>query len=161
MKILFALTLVVSVTPAQLQPVGVAGFWWNGTTTPTAGSTYSFTCAPIPVSVQVGEPVVLRVVGEFTYPYLLGMAPSATRCLSLPGVFNSVLLDDPVTIITSGSLDQTSPLLVWPSGFTELNVILPPSVPTGATFSLQAAAWSGGQGLFQPVLTVAFDVTVL
>src|ERR1043166_9529023 len=153
------LVLPAPAAPAQIGP-GSIGFHWTGSTGPSVGTICSgVSCTPFTTHVTVGETVTIDVRGMYNGSYLVGFSTSATRCLSIPGFYNALIIDDPITILFSGTLNLGDPILACPGGRAIIQVVMP-SLPTGVTFDLQAAAATFGSGS-QWALSSAIHVNVL
>ena len=129
-------------------PLGAVGFnvstnlgqfigspcWWSG-------------CTPATGTVAIGEVVTIRINGEWNAPYLLGVSLSATSCVTVPGVLHELVLDAPISLVSSGTLSFISPILACPNGFTTLTATVPPGIPSGTKFAIQALTHGAGNAL--------------
>jgi|RhiMethySRZTD1v2_1073278.scaffolds.fasta_scaffold01888_13 hypothetical protein len=140
--------------PALAQAAG-PGLSWLGT---AGGSTGSFfpTCTNLNVAMLPGDAVTVRIWGDFNSPFVLGVAASATQCLPIPGIGNGLVLDLPASIVFGGLLTNMSPCLSCPPAFGFLTFTVPPTLPVGASVSVQAIGVGNGQLSF----TVAITATV-
>lgn len=149
-----ALSTVLSVV--CLASVGEAqafgpGLVWEGSSGTFAGGFFPG-CTPDKVTFMPSEIVTITVSGDIQAPFWLATAPSATSCVSLPGINGGLALDAPISIVATGLLTEISPCLSCPPGFRSFTVVIPGSVPPGTTISLQALSLGGGSfGLSVPI----------
>ena len=149
--------IVLSAAPALAQyPQGAVGFALTGSG-PTAGSfCWWFNCTPAPITLTAGEVVALRISGEWHAPYVLAASSTATSCVAYPGLFHNLVIDLPVTIMVTGTLDSVSPILACPNGYTILSSQIPPGFPIGTTIAIQALTNGAGN---VPAFTGAILIT--
>lgn len=153
-----ALLVVCAAAPAQYPP-GAAGFSISTDLGTFAGNfCWGFSCTPAAATVTAGEVVTIRISGEWQRPYLLGASTSATSCQPLPGIANSLVIDAPIVVIASGTLAAISPILSCPPGYHEIVAVVPPGIPPGTNFAIQALTWGAGDVL---ALTGAIVLTVI
>ena len=100
----------------------------------------------------------LRISGEWQAPYVLGASTTATSCVAYPGIFHNLVIDLPVTIMATGSLDSASPVLACPYGYTILSSTIPPGFPPGTTIAIQALTNGAGN---VPAFTGAILITIV
>ena len=106
------------------------------------------------MTVVPGESVGVRVWGDPLAPFALLASVSATSCSTLPGLSGALALDPGVLLVSSGVLTLPSPCLACPPAHQLLPSTLPPSVPVGTTFALQAVTYGLGTPGFSRALTI-------
>lgn len=155
-RVLFACFLVCSLAHAAAAQAPGPGLSWTGT---SGSSVRSFipSCTNLPVAAVRGETVGLRVWGDQRAPFVLLAAGSATQCLPFPGFGNALILDQPLVLLGAGVLTQISPCLSCPPGYEEMQFVIPLTLPSRASLSLQAVSYGVGRVAF----TVAITGTVL
>lgn len=136
MRTLALLLLLAGVVAAQY-PVGATGLHWTGTTGTAGIFCWGFSCTPAQATVTPGESGTLMIRGELNQLYAIGVSAGAGRCLDVGGIFNSLVLDDPISIWQTGILDQPSAVLACPSGTDTIAVTIPPGTPPSISFSIQ------------------------
>ena len=99
-----------------------------------------------------------NISGEWHAPWVLGASNSATSCVAYPGIFHSLVIDLPVTVIATGTLASVSPVLACPNGYTTITSAIPPGFPTGTTIAIQALTNGAGN---VPALTGAILITIV
>lgn len=119
-------------------PASANALRWTGTTSTAGPFCWGFSCRPEQATVVPGETGTLMVRGEFNQIYALGVAPGASRCMSFPSIYNSLVLDDPIVFVRFGVCSEPSPILACPSGWDRFDVRVPPGLPRGASVALQA-----------------------
>jgi hypothetical protein len=129
-------------------PVGANALQWTGTTSTAGPFCWGFSCTPEIAMVTPGESGSLLVRAELNQLYGIGISLTATRCLSVPGISNSLVLDDPITIWRTGVCAQGSPILACPSGTDTIPVTIPSTFPSGLRFSVQAVTGTPGGPAF-------------
>jgi hypothetical protein len=139
-------------SPALAQNPG-PGLTWIGSSGSAAGS-FSFACLPDSVSATNGELVTVTVWGDPLAPFGLFLSASANQCLPLAGFTGAIVLDPPVALLAAGALTQLTPCLSCPPGFEPLTFTIPPFLPPGTKFGLQAFSF----GAMQPGFTRAIAV---
>ena len=145
----FAIAAAVLCAAAEAQyPIGAVGFAITTNLGQTAGSfCWWFNCTPAPITVVAGEVVTLRISGEHQAQFLLGSSTTATSCLAVPGILHNVVIDQPVSVMAGGALNNISPVLACPSGYTLLTGTVPPGIPPGTTLAIQALTYGAGNVL--------------
>lgn len=160
MKLRFLALAAVAAAPLMAQyPQGAAGF--NVTTNFGQNAGYfcwGFSCTPATLNVAVGEIVTLRISGEWQANYLIGLASSATSCIPYPGIANSLVIDQPVLLLATGTLWNLSPILACPNAYDTLTAAVPAGIPSGTTLALQGLTSGAGNVL---AFTGAIVLTVL
>jgi len=132
-----ALTLLTGVSTAQQE---IAFGSWVGITANSAGfgTCQSQNCQTAQLDLNTVQPgnLTITVYGEAGQPFLLAAAPTANSCIAIPGVANSLMLDPPFFILTSGIMP------VMPAGITICGSLGPPGrwqltsfIPAGFCFS--------------------------
>src|SRR5262245_54235548 len=140
--------------PALAQAAG-PGLSCIGTVGGATGS-YFPTCTNLNVAMLPGDSVTVRTWGDFSSPFVLGIAASATQCLPIPGIGNGLVLDLPASVVFGGLLTNWSPCLSCPPAFEPLTFPVPLGLPVGTSVSVQAIGVGNGQLSF----TVAITATV-
>jgi hypothetical protein len=142
--VIATLTLSAGLGLAQYPP-GAVGLWASTSNTNIAGHVcHGFSCTPANLNITAGDVVTVGIRGEWQAPYLLATAASATSCVAVPGILNSLVLDLPATIVLSGTLANPSPILSCPDGYTTITATLPPGFPIGTTIPIQALTYGPG-----------------
>lgn len=118
-------------------PAGANALRWDGTTSAAGPFCWGFSCTPLVATVTAGESGTLMVRAEFGQPYLLAVSRGASRCLTLSGIYNSLVLDDPIFLLTSGSCSLGSPILSCPGGQDFLPLTFPVGLPSGFSVAIQ------------------------
>jgi hypothetical protein len=155
MRTLLSLLLIAAPALAQY-PVGANALRWIGTTSTVGPFCWGFSCTPVSATVTAGETGTLFVRSEQGDAYAIGLSLSASRCLTVPGFLNQLVLDDPFSLWQIGICSTPSPILACPSGYDNIAVTIPPFFPAGLQFSLQGATGSIGPYSF----TQAIQFTV-
>jgi hypothetical protein len=141
---------------AQVRP-GVYGYVVRGQAGIAGEFCHVFDCTPRLLTVSRGETLSLEVNAPFMTPYALGLAFSATSCLSSPLFGNALILDLPIELLAVGLVDQGSPILSCWGGTRQNLLFVPPTVPLGLQFSTQALAvvptLQGDQASFSVAVT--------
>lgn len=145
----FAIAAALLCAAAEAQyPIGAVGFNLTSNLGPTAGSfCWWFSCTPAQITLGAGEVVTLRISGEIQAQFLLGSSSTATSCLAVPGILHNVVIDQPIAIMAGGALNNVSPVLACPNGYTLLTATVPPGIPPGTTLALQALTYGAGNVL--------------
>ena len=151
MRTVALILLSASAVLAQY-PIGANALRWNGIN-PAGPFCWGFSCTPVTAVLVRGETGSLLVRGEWQQPYLLGLSSSATRCLSVTGVYHQLVLDDPITLFWSGTCSTGSPILSCPSGTDSIPITIPLSWPPGLSFSIQGVT---GVAASPGVMAVSF-----
>ena len=157
------LTLTLTTALSAQYPISANALHWQGATSTAGPFCWGFTCTPAAATILPGEPGTLTIRAEFNQPYLLGLSPTATSCISAPAIsYNSLTLDPPITIWWTGTCSIPSPILACPSGYDQLPITIPPILPPGSSFSMQgitgapaipgSPAWSFTQAITFTVL---------
>ncbi len=154
--------VLLSVTVSAQYPISANGLRWEGVTSSAGPFCWGFNCTPEPVTVVPGESGILRIRAELNQPYVIAISTGASQCRTVPGAYNSLVLDEPFTILYTGAFVVGSPILACPQGVDDLSVIIPPSFTTGTTFSIQGATGTpGGVGMPTFSFTQALSFRVL
>ena len=161
-SLLSLVALAAVVTPAAAQyPADAVGFHWTGAGGNTAGPfCLGFQCAPDTTTVSPGESATLLARGDPYAAFVVGVSLSATSCVSIPGVSHSLVLDAPIYVAFTGTLDQLSPILSCPSGEKTISIDFPPNVVPGTSFGIQAIVLPVS-GFAPASLTQAIVLTVV
>lgn len=152
-----ALILVTASLVSAQYPIGSNALRWTGTS--QAGPLcWGFSCTPQVATLVRGETGTLFVRAEYQQPYLLGFSLTATRCLGLPGLYNQLVLDDPITVFAEGTCRTGSPVLSCPGGTDTIPVTIPVNWPVGLTFTVQGLTGvpsypGSGQASFTQAIT--------
>lgn len=150
--------LIVSGMSLAQYPIAAVGFYASTNTGHAAGSAcWWFNCTPANLGITAGEVLTVRINGEHNAPYFLATAPTATNCVTYSGIYHSLVLDLPATIVDSGTLAGLSPILSCPNGYSTLTATVPPGIPTGTTFAIQALTYGAGN---VPAFTGAIILTI-
>jgi hypothetical protein len=128
---------VSGVAPAQ----GVdPGLNWSGSSGTNAGPLCGgFTCTPIAVPVTIGETVTITLRGTLGTGWALGVSPTASQCLMIPGIHNSLILDFPIEVPLSGVFTDGDVVLSCPGGRASITFTFP-VLPPWTNIALQAVA---------------------
>ena len=129
--------LVLSAAAQAQYPISANGLLWTGPSGSAGTFCWGFSCTPAAAQVLPGETGTLTVRAEFGQSFIIGASATATRCLSFPNFFNSLVLDDPIVPWITGICDQQSPILACPSGTHDIPISIPAFIPPGVTLSLQ------------------------
>lgn len=146
-----AVTTLFLAAPLAAQFVG-PGLAWAGSSGNFARS-FVPSCTNLPVVAVPGETVTLTVWGDWMSPFALFVAGSGSQCLQIPGLGGGLVLDFPITTVTFGVLNLTSPCLSCPAAFQSLQFVLPAGLPVGTSLALQGAALGGGNPAFTVAIT--------
>ena len=119
-------------------PASANALQWTGATSTAGPFCWGFSCTPEQATVLPGEAGTLMVRAEYNQVYALAMSAGANRCLALPGMYNNLVLDDPIFLVQVGVCGQPSPILACPSGTDTISVVFPTGIPPGVSFSIQA-----------------------
>ncbi len=150
--------LAVPATAPAFPPAGIAGpalFWLDGSGA-FAGDYFADGCTPDSFTATPGGSATISIAGDFNAPFGLFLAPSASSCVSIPGIGGTLGLDGPIVQIASGALTEFSMNPVLPSGLIGLPVTVPTNLPAGFSFALQAV----GFGWSEARLTGVIEVTI-
>ena len=158
MRLTIAILLLASALPAQY-PISANALHWSGTTSSAGPFCWGFTCNPETAAVVPGESGTFTVRGAWNQPFALAIAPTASRCLALPGIFNALVLDDPIYVTHTGVLNQLSPILACPSGMVVIPIVLPPWLPPGLSFSVQGLVGVPGDPALPPTFSFTQAIT--
>lgn len=156
------LLVTTSVVSAQY-PISAVGLNWTGTF-PTNIACWDASCIPIATNIVRGETGSLTIRGDLNQTYWIGFSFGANRCLGIPSAYNMLVLDDPITIVFSGTLTNPSPILACPPATASIPLTIPPSWPLGASFSLQALVTvpsTGGTSNLSSSFTRPITFTIL
>ncbi|MCI0586705.1 MAG: hypothetical protein L0323_07695 [Planctomycetes bacterium] len=148
--------------PAAAQsPADAVGFHWVGAAGNTAGPfCWGFQCAPDATTVSPGESATLLVRGDPYAVFVIGLSATATSCIPIPGISHSLVLDLPIYVAFTGTLDQLSPILSCPSGEKTIPIPFPTSAIPGTSLAIQAIVLPVS-GFAPPSLTQAIVLTVV
>ncbi|MGH7149645.1 MAG: hypothetical protein ACREIU_03045 [Planctomycetota bacterium] len=160
--LLSALAIAAAAAPASAQfPADAVGFHWTGAAGNTAGPfCWGFQCAPDATTVSPGESATLLVRGDPYAVFVVALSATATSCLSIPGIAHSLVLDAPLYVAFTGTLDRLSPILSCPSGEKTIPISFPTSAIPGTTLAIQAIVLPVS-GFAPPSLTQAIVLTVV
>jgi hypothetical protein len=137
------LPMLLLAVPALAQyPIGANALRWIGTTSTVGPACWGFSCTPLQATVTPGESGTLFVRSEYNDAYAIGLSLTASRCLSVPNFVNQLALDDPFALWQIGVCSTPSPILACPSGYENIAVTIPPFLPAGLQFCVQAATGS-------------------
>jgi len=131
------LVLALTASAAAQYPASANALRWTGTTSTAGPFCWGFSCTPVPATVVPGETGTLMVRAELNQVYALAVSAGANRCLAIPGIYNQLVLDDPIHVWRTGVCGQASGILACPSGTDTVTITFPPSTPPGITFSIQ------------------------
>lgn len=145
----------VVMAPLAAQAPG-PGLSWQGTAGGSVSSWFP-TCTSLAVGAVRGDPVTLRIWGDLGSLYVLAVASTATSCVPLPGLGNGLVLDLPAFPIVGGVLTQPTPCLACPPAFEPLSLVVPATLPVGATLALQAAGFGAGQFALTTAITASIQ----
>jgi hypothetical protein len=151
---LLAIAGLVLAPPAEAQLPG-PGLTWQGSSGSSAGW-FLPGCDAADVLAVPGEDVTLTIWGDAGAPCFLFLAPSATSCAPVAGVTGALALDSPLVLVFAGTLDQLTPCLSCPPGFTTLEAAVPTGLPSGLSVSYQALTLAAGV----PALSAPLDARV-
>jgi hypothetical protein len=158
---LAALVLLAGSLAAQY-PADATGFFWEGQTTSQGGVfCWGFSCTPEPITVAAGETGTLSIRKELNDFYAIGITPTGTSCIPLPGIAHALVLDPPITILWTGALTVPSGVLACPSGLDPRTVVVPPGLAPGTSFVLQGLVATIGFAGPEFAFTTALRFTVL
>ncbi len=122
-------------------PAPICGLAWMDMTTGTqVGPDCSrFSCTPFSTVTSAGRRVITFVAGTYVAPYAIMLSGSATQCVTIPGIANSLTLMPPAWVVFTGRLGIPSRLLSCPTPFSSpYHFTFPTGVPVGSTFAIQA-----------------------
>ena len=146
------LPMLMLAAPALAQyPIGANALRWIGATSTAGPFCWGFSCTPVQATVTAGESGTLFVRADWHDAFVIGLSLTATRCLTIPGLGNQLVLDDPFTIWQVGVCSNASPILACPSGYENLAVTIPPFFPTGLQFCMQGATGAGSYSFTQAI----------
>jgi hypothetical protein len=155
-------SLATIATPAVAQfTADAVGFHWVGAAGNTAGPfCQGFQCAPDATTVSPGESATLLVRGDPYAVFVVGLSATATSCIPIPGVSHSLVLDAPIYVAFTGTLDQLSPILSCPSGEKTIPISFPTTAIPGTSLAIQAIVLPISS-FAPPSLTQAIVLTVV
>ncbi len=152
MRTLISMLLLASGALAQYPP-GANALRWIGTTSTAGPFCWGFSCTPVQADVAPAETGTLFVRADQNDAYAIGLSLTATRCLSVPGFLNQLVLDDPFAVWQVGVCTNVSPILACPSGYENVAVTIPPFLPLGLSFGVQAVTGASSPYSFtQPIV---------
>jgi hypothetical protein len=101
-----------------------------------------FSCTPFQATALRGEQTMLVVRGVKDRPFVVMVGlPQQAMCLTVPGIHNAVVFP-PILFPFAGTLTQPDRILACPGGFEQMPLTIPLELPVGASFLMQAVAWS-------------------
>ena len=159
---LAAVLFLLSTAPARAQiGLGEVGFQMV-TQAGQAGTLCSrtFACTPLPATALRGERTNLIVRGVRNQPFavMVGLETQAV-CVPIPGIHNALAVT-PIFFPFAGSLTQQDTIRVCPGGIEQMTLTIPPELPAGSGFLLQALAWSYLSPSEVPTFTTPIQVRV-
>lgn len=156
-----AMFLLLAVSAQAQIVLGEMGFQVAGLQGTAGDFCRGFTCVPRQLNVTSGETLTLTVRAPLGAPFVVAASASATSCLKIPTIGNSLVIDLPLIVLYSGSIDKPSPILACYDGYTTRSLPLPGGLPLGAALAMQAGAVIGtpqypstGFGLASAVLAI-------
>ncbi len=155
LPLLAVFSLATILAPAATAQISGPSLFWVGDSGIAVGSFFA-DCTPSVATVAPGESVEIAVSGDQNSAFGLFVSPSATSCISIPGVANHLVLDGPIVPVAAGVLTEWSPCLACPEAF----VVMPLTVPMGASVGLSVSLQAVGFGWGQVAFTDAVVVTV-
>lgn len=145
MRAFFVLALLAcaSAAPAQIR-FGEMGFELQSPSGGTAGDAcWGFDCNPRPLRALAGEQLTATIRAPLGAPFVVLFSTSATSCLPVPGIWHELVLDPPWFAFFVGNINRPNTMRFCYDGFAVRTLSLPPSLPSGFMFGLQAAATIG------------------
>jgi len=146
---------------AQVSP-GEFGFTVQSSAGTAGTFCRGFTCTPFRLAVAQQDTLLLTVRAELRSPFAIAISPALGRCQSIPGVDNQlILLPSTTETLVVDRIGSPSPILACWSGFESVRLALPPRLPAGAVFHLQAlVAGPSPRGRIAPAFTSAVSCGV-
>ncbi len=148
---LVAVSLLLLSLPAAAQIVE-PGITWSGTSGGIAGI-FGFQCTPIEVAVTPGETVSLGIWGDYQAPYVIFASWSTGSCGRFPGIANMLVLDEPISLVGTGFLNNMTTWTNGPTGFEDITSQVSPSLPSGTSLTIQVVTLGSGIPAFTTGLT--------
>jgi hypothetical protein len=145
---------------AQVAP-GVFGYQVVSSTGTAGEFCLVFDCTPRTSTCTAGETLTLRVNAPQSSFFAIGASLSATGCISLPGIDNSLVIDLPIVTLAVGIVANASPALSCWGGTVSVPFTVPAGVPHGLSFATQALAEVPDRNGTGPALSVAVITTIL
>lgn len=137
----FALVMTQPIT-AQIV-FGEMGFQVTAMAGTAGDACWGFSCAPRSLVVQGGETLNMIVRAPLGAPFVIVAGFGATSCLSVPGVWNELVVDPPLLVLFAGSVTQRNFTRFCYDGYELRTLAVPTGLPSGVQLALQAGAFIG------------------
>ena len=139
MRALLAVVVLAIAAPTQIR-LGQMGFQVAGLAGTAGDFCWGFNCTPRPLNVTAGETLTVYVRAPRGAPFVIAASVSATSCLAIPTIGNSLVIDLPIFVLFAGSVDLPSTILACYDGYATRTLPLPNWLPIGAQIGMQAGA---------------------